>query len=335
MHDPDTLQDVMAHLDALKPPTGDARPAASHALLRFHRHHLAMSRSQPLSWRMIFMQRWKPALAGLAAVLALIFVFTFPPARAVASDFLGLFRVRKFAPISVSPQQLETLTALADQGIFPGQLTVEQGDQPLTTYTNVGQALLRLRGPGFRYLNATGVLGQPDEIAVEAGGQATLVINLAGARALLEAMGGDPDALPDSLEGAELEARLYNQLLLRWGDVMLVQMPAPQVSYPTDVNPALIGEALLRFLGMDDTEAYRLAHNIDWTSTLILPLPTDLATFTEVRIDETTGLALEAVTEEAAFLLWQDAETLYLFGGPGQNVDELLKLVDQMEPSYR
>ncbi len=334
MHEPDTLQDVMTQLDALTPPAGDARPAAPRALLRFH-HQLALARSQPLSWRMILMQRWKPALAGLATLLALLFVFTFPPARAAASEFLGLFRVKKFAPISISPQQLAALEAIAQEGIFPGQLTFEAGDQPPATYPHISQALQRLRGPGFRYLDAQAVLGQPDEIAIQSGGQATLVIDLAGARALLEAVGGDPAVLPDSLEGAEIAARLYNQLLLSWGDVMMVQMSAPVVSYPADIDPALIGEALLRFLGMSDTEAYRLARNIDWTSTLILPLPTTLATFTEVRLGETTGLALQAVNEDAAFVLWQEGETLYLLGGPGQQVDDLLKLADEMKPYYR
>jgi hypothetical protein len=50
--------------------------------------------------------------------------FSLPAVRAAASDFLGLFRVEKFAPISVSPQQMAMLEQIAEQGLHPGELVM-------------------------------------------------------------------------------------------------------------------------------------------------------------------------------------------------------------------
>ena len=108
----------------------------------------------------------------------------------------------------------------------------------------------------------------PQEFVVQPGGSAQLTVNLDSARAILEAVDVDPLLLPDSLDGAVVSAELYDALFLDYGAVQLLQTPVPDVNYPDDVDPTVIGEAALRFLGMDDDEAYRLAHNIDWTNTL-------------------------------------------------------------------
>ena len=59
------------------------------------------------------MDRWRPAAVGVAAVVILAILFSFAPVREVAADFLGLFRVRKFAVIPLDQQQIDRLEKLA------------------------------------------------------------------------------------------------------------------------------------------------------------------------------------------------------------------------------
>ena len=66
------------------------------------------------------------AAVGLTVVVAIAVLMAFPSVRAAASDFLGLFRVQQFAPISVSPQQLALLERLGEEGLEPGEFVVTQ-----------------------------------------------------------------------------------------------------------------------------------------------------------------------------------------------------------------
>ncbi|HZQ09363.1 MAG TPA: hypothetical protein VFD70_22485, partial [Anaerolineae bacterium] len=54
-------------------------------------------------------KRWSPALLAASVILAAVLIFTLPPARLLAQDFLGLFRVKKFAAITVDPARIKEL----------------------------------------------------------------------------------------------------------------------------------------------------------------------------------------------------------------------------------
>jgi hypothetical protein len=144
--------------------------------------------------------------------------------------------------------------------------------------------------------------------------------------------GADPLLLPDSLQGAEINVVLHPGAVLSWDNgATLMQMQSPEVNYPDDVDPVVIGEALLQALGMSADEAQRLARAIDWSNTLVLPIPTDLATFSEVRVGmDGRGLALTSVEGHGNALLWQDGGFVYLLTGAG-STDDLLALADGME----
>ena len=51
--------------------------------------------------------RWSPAALAAAIVLAAVPLFTFPPAQAWAQGFLDVFRVKKFATITIDPSRME------------------------------------------------------------------------------------------------------------------------------------------------------------------------------------------------------------------------------------
>lgn len=323
MHDTDELDNVLQRLEQLGPQGRAAHPTPPQALARFKTQTLSHRSMQPMS-------RLKPVLATAILIVAVVLVFSFPATRALAGNFLGLFRVQKFAPISVSPEQIAILQKLADQGLYPGELEMVTEPGPVQTFTSPEAALRYLRSnqPGFPSFRTAAA--RPDRIEVQSGGAARLTVNLANARQLLAAAGVDPQLLPDSLDGAVIDGRISASIMQTWGDTMLIQMPTPQINYPADVDVALVGEALLRVLGMQPDEANRLAHNIDWTSTLVLPVPATLATFSEVSIDETTGLALQSMDGAETTILWQNNNNVYLLTAANQDVSTLVKFAENL-----
>lgn len=268
---------------------------------------------------------------GLAAVLLIAVTFSFPAVRTAASDFLGLFRVQKFAPISISPQQMALLQEVAEGGASPGEMiirrepgaAVEMGSlREASVTTNVSARTIAALGPAERIY------------AID-GGDGSLVVDLEGARALVEAAGADPLLLADELDGARVDVLVYPGIQQVWGEdlgadgYMFLQAQSPLVEYPPGLDPLPLGEAVLQVLGLDEREASRIARNIDWAGTMLLPIPREAATFSEVFIDGVNGVALTPITGEgAAVVLWQKDGNIYAFAGPG-TVDDLVQLVQQ------
>lgn len=272
------------------------------------------------------MSNRKYAFAAVALVVLLAVVFTLPPVRAAASDFLGLFRVQKFAAVSVSPAQLALLEDLAESGLYPGEIEMIQEPGAPQTVGDLAEAEAFAGQP----ISSVPELGAPERIQVTSGGRGRLVVDLESARAILRAAGVDPQLLPDSLDGAEVDVTIYPSIEQRWTGVSLVQTESPLVDYPDDMNPAVLGEALLRTLGMEPTQAQSLARDIDWTSTMLLPIPENLATFREVQVDGNSGLALSSVDGYTSSLMWQQRGIVYLLTGD-MDIDELLVVAEAID----
>jgi len=326
---PDDIHDVLDQLSTLAPAEADAPSPAPQVLaqIKGRIQNENRSRLDHFLWRFRQMFGRKYALSGLSAILLLVIAFSLPPVRAAASDFLGLFRVQKFAPISVSPQQIALLEEMADQGLHPG--TLEMIEEPGSPQAVASPAEAEaLAGQSVR---TPAALDPPDTVRVADGGDGRLTIDLEHARRILEAVEVDPQLLPDSLDGETVRVTMYPSVEQQWADgTLLMQTASPEVNYPEDVDPAVLGEALLQVLGLTPGEARRLAQNIDWTSTLLLPVPQDLATFREVQVDGTSGLALSSVEGRGHSLIWQRDGSVYLLVGDG-SLRELVRIADSLE----
>lgn len=267
------------------------------------------------------------ATAVVSFILFFAVAFTFPSVRAAASDFLSLFRVQKFAAISVSPQQIALLEQVAQQGITPGEITFIQEPASPRPLDSVGEATAVL-GHAVQTLRS---LGQPQAIYLTSAADMQLQIDLAGSRAILEATGVDPTLLPDSVDGQMVDVTIYAGAQQHWsGGVHLAQMPSPQVFYPDGLQPQVLGEAMLQVLGMSPAEAARLAQEIDWTSTLVLPIPQDMATFNEVTVNGSSGLALSSLNGQETSLVWQQEGHIYLLASRSHTQSELIRLAQSL-----
>lgn len=330
MLDPQLFEDekgdeTIRLLDGLAP-TGDDLPDRYAAFGRFQKQTATR-------WRSPIMNKTIRRFSGAVAALAIVALFAFSPAaRAAASDFLGLFRVERFAAISVSPQQISMLENLDAENLYPGEFEMISEPAPYVSFGSVEEAAGIFNSDDWRGATMTlDGFGQPSEIGIQPGGAAKLTINLEGARAILDAAGIDPTLLPDSLDGADVNATMPDMLMQSWDDgVYLAQAASPEISYPADVDPAVIGEALLRFFGMGDKEAYRLSRSIDWTNTLVMPIPADLATFAEVQVNGTSGIVIESVTGGETSLMWQTNGFVYMLAGEGLTADELVDMAESL-----
>lgn len=329
MNRPDEIRDVLDRLATLAPTRADT-PTAPKAAFSQLQERIDESRPATLAFigRLSTMMKRRYALTALLLILAVAAAFSLPPVRAAASDFLGLFRVQKFAAISVSPEQVAMLEELADQGLYPGELqTIEEPDPPQAV-ASLSEAVA-LSGYDVR---TPAALPEPDGITVSGSGSGRLIVDVQAARRLMEAAGVDPQLIPESLDGQAVDVTMYPSVEMTWSDgTALMQTQSPQVDYPEDVNATALGEAFLQMLGLSPAEAQRLARDIDWTSTLVVPIPQDLATFREVMIDGVSGLALSSVDSQGNVLMWQEEGKVYVLFGDDQDVETLQQIAQTLQ----
>lgn len=321
----DEVRDVMERLSALAPQANEFPVPAGRALGQLHKSLDSRRPQAPVGFmrsRQSTMSKRVLAVGATAVLAVALLLAVFPSARAAANDFLGLFRVEKFAPISITPQQLALLNQLESEGLNPGEMvmTKEPGDPQQVSTADEAAAYA---GFPVRTLD-TDIVAPETFVMSDAAGY--LVVNLDGARKIVEAVGVDPALLPDSLDGARIDVSMPPSVQQVFADgLVFMQGRSPYVNYPADADPTVLGEALLRVLGMDPDAAHQMAASIDWTSTMLLPIPQEFATYSQVRVDGTDGIAITPVdgTSEAA-VLWQKDGMVYVLSGPF-SVDVLLE----------
>lgn len=320
----ENIQDVLNTLSTLEPAATDAPRPASQSLAIL-RQTIEQQNQRPGYWRFMTMFNRKYALVPVLVVLLLVVAFTFPGVRAVASDFLGLFRVQKFAAISISPEQLALLEEVAESGLYPGEIEMidEPGEPQLVDSLESAEATA-----GWQALSP-GRLDEPDSVYFMDGGHGRLTVNVENARALISAAGVDPALIPDSLDGATVDVTVYSSISQNWNEgIALMQAPSPLVEYPDDVDTVALGEAFLQVLGMDPVQAQRLARQIDWTNTVLLPVPENVATFNEIIVDGVSGLGLTSLDGENSAILWQKNGNVYVLSGA--EIENLVDLANSM-----
>ncbi len=329
MHNQPEIEKVMEKLDLL---SGDnQRDSYSNPQMALQRFQQSIQPKQPTRKFNMTTKRLSWAVAMLILPLVIL-LSVMPSSRAWASDLLSIFRVSKFAPISVSPQQLAFLDAVMSEGdaLFPGELTFSEDEGESQTFDNLSDAfnayISEFDGGSFETIDGYGT----PTIYIEDGGEATLTVNLDAARRLLELAEIDPLLLPDSLDGQDITASVDTVIVQEFDDIELIQTFSPEINYPDGVDVRPIGEAVLRMMGMNESDALRLSHNIDWTNTLVLPIPTEFMSFSEVALKGTTGLALQPIDGEGITLIWENYGSVFMLHSNSAEINEVLDIVDSM-----
>ena len=336
---PVALARLYTHLEDERPvPRPDSRRVVSGGLIEMFQRMLNT--------------RYRAAWAGLAAIVVIAALFTLAPVQAAASQFLGLFRVRKFAAISVNPASLQNLDMVGGQidKLLSDQVTfVKKPSEPVT----VESATVASQKAGIPVRLPAALTSTP-RLTVQGGVEATAKIDLARVQAILDAAGRSDIKLPESLDGANVEFAIPPMVAAEYDCgattlvkpsrdysgvggapapqpaalpskcVMLAQLASPSVDAPAGVDVSQLGEAMLQLFGLSPEDARHFSRTIDWSSTLVIPVPADAATFRDVTVDGGPGVLVQSdvrknggLSRTHYALLWEKNNVVYALSGTG------------------
>ena len=265
--------------------------------------------------------------AGLAALLVLMSLLALPPVRAAADQLLQIFRVQKVMFVPISPERIEQLKQLNFDGktlfVDKPKLT----NQPAEPRT-VASADEATGAVGFPVAQTTVFPSAPTatEYVVHDRAAMQFQVNVEAARQLLGLLNIDDVTLPDSLGTQPITADAPAFLETRYRgasySLTLYQGHSPTVTLPDGVDLAQLGTVGLRLLGMDEDQARAMSKQIDWTSTLIFPFPSDIRDIRQVQIGGSQGLLVGGGRNDQRWqLYWQNGDRFSMLEGQGRITD--------------
>jgi len=283
--------------------------------------------------------RWKPALVATFAVAVVALSFMLPSVRATAQNLLDLFRVRTFAPVAFDPAKLDKLKALTPKDgeggpnmLFANVEVLEKPEAP-QTFTSLGSAASAAGIPGRAITEFPRDL-KVTEIAVTGQGRTRFQVDTGKLTSILEALDIHDLQVPTELNGrsftVEMPRAIRQHLEGKGREAEFLQAASPEIQLPAGTDLSRLGEIGLRVLGMDSKQARSMARSIDWTSTMVVPVPLDATTFREVTIQGQKGLLItgEGTAKEPGgrkrmrnLLLWSDSGRLYALMGDVTETD--------------
>ena len=339
-------QAASARLGSLAPSTGSfASPTA--ARRRFQQY--TQDKENRSMWKRLFNLRTRPAWAALAVIALLATALAFPSVRAAANSFLGLFRVQQVAVVSVNPgnlpKQLGSSSTL--ESLFTENVTVEeQGELQSAASPDEAAALA-----GFT-LRLPASLGEPSSLEVSPAGKAVFNIDPARLQAVLDEIGRSDLRIPPGLEGASVSVEIPRGVSAMFGECQydaeaaraagydpddqqtprlpkcttLAVIPSPTVTAPPGLDVAQIGQVFLQVMGLSQEEAAAFAKNVDWTTTLVVPIPRYGTAHEDITVDGVQGTLILSESDERPdqyLLVWVKDGLIYALTGPGERLTAL------------
>jgi hypothetical protein len=250
----------------------------------------------------------------LSALLAV------PAVRASASDFLSLFRVTRFVAVQVEPSRLDQLDAHElEIGNLIGehvQVLVDPGE-PIAA-ASLEQAASTA---GMPLALPQWLPNDSQVIETSVMGERVLRINASATRLqqVMDLLGITDLTAPPELEGQVVNVRVPPVVMVRYEHgnkrrTRLFQAQVPQVSLPSNVNLAALGEIGLRILGLGADDAHRIAQAIEWNSTMLVPIPPVVSSFRQVTINDKPGVLMQHQEQGQALtsvVLWSNADRVF------------------------
>ncbi len=278
--------------------------------------------------------RWRPVL-GWATVMAVVAVaFAFPAVRVSAQAMLDLFRVRTFAAVQFDPARLEKLKGFdhGDGPMFLEKQNTTQTPGPPRVVASLQEAgdLAGLHALAPTMMPAGLV---PDTVRVTGGGESDFVVHTDQLRAALQTLGMGDARVPDGLDGRTVHVRVSPMIVATYVNenrrATVLQAKSPEVRVPSGVDLAQLGEIGLRVLGMPAADAHRMARRIDWSSTMLVPVPMNAASFREITVNGRRGLMITTKetnaeghrTHEGVLVLWTQDDRVLAVQGNIQSTD--------------
>ena len=278
--------------------------------------------------------RWRPALAMAAVLVACAALFTLPAVRVAAQQMLDLFRVHDFAVVQIDENRLEQLKAqkIDPETLLGGKVEKLQESGPSQRFGSIEAAT---PAAGFTPERPAMLPRrmQLDSVVVAGEARERVTVDTKPLRDLMEAFDVRDLTVPAGLDGQQVSIHLPRIVVQKYrndrgGRASFIQANSPEVSLPPGVDLARLGEIGLRLLGLKPGEANRLAHTIDWRSTLLVPVASNATTFQQIDVNGARGVYLETTGTHSkghederpgGAVLWSRNEHVYALVG---NLDQ-------------
>jgi hypothetical protein len=324
------------------------------ARMRFEREYV--EKEQTKMFGRIFLRKYRFAWAAAAVVILLSVAMLIPQVRAIGSSFLGLFRVEQFTIVQVDPENIEE--QLGSSSNFEYLLAE---DVQFEEYGEMQEIFSKEEAAGLAGFEVRLPAPAPgdQQLIVQPGGRVSLLVDLPKVQALLDELRITELRLPAELDGVEVSLDLPVAVAAAYGTcevtpeimreagedpdrrpmvdlsecVTLTQFPSPEISAPPGLDIARIGQAFLQVLGMTPEEAAQFSQTVDWTTTLVIPVPRYGTEYQEVSVDGVEGtLIMQSGRSELRhyLLVWIKNGIVYALAGPGdaQSAVELANTIE-------
>jgi hypothetical protein len=274
----------------------------------------------------------------------------------LAGELLNLFRVQQVQVVSVDFTGLEQLTGDGELGnrfteLISDSVNMqkEPGEPVMAASAEEASQLA-----GFNVRIPAGMT--PSQINVTTGATFSLTLDRAKAQALLDEAGRSDLVLPDSMDEAEVLVDIHPSVSVAFGTcpkpgtevsgnteqsttesrypdcVIFAQIPSPDVNAPADLDIEALAQLGLEFTGMSAEEAEAFTSTVDWTSTLVVPIPRNAEVNEQVLVDGVTGTLIQRPSGEGPqfALLWVKDGILYTISGLGTNSEQAVDMANSL-----
>jgi hypothetical protein len=290
----------------------------------------------------------------VVAVLFLVAILSVPSVRALADEVLNLFRIQQVAVVPIDASGLQQLTGDSTIGKQFSQLvsssmrvTQEAGNPQQAA--NAADASQKA-GFAVRLPQNT----SPARLSVQGKSGFDFTVDRTRAQELLDEAGRKDLVLPESIDGAVISVKVPASVRADYGTcpeastadsagagsrgrqyydcMILAEIPSPTVNAPAGVDVAQLAQLALEFTGMTPDQATAFTKSVDWTSTLVIPIPKNAATYKQVTVDGVTGTLIQRPADDAPefVLIWVKNGVVYSIGGLGTNSPQALDMANSL-----
>jgi len=289
-------------------------------------------------------QRWRVAVIGLAAALALMLFVGTPQGRGAAAQFLAQFRSERFAAVALNTDQIanieQTMSELQNLGTISG---LDTAPEPQAV-ASVAEASRLVGFPVLEPDPATlpaGISATPTGMRVMPAHQVRFTFDLDRARAYYQSIGQHDVTLPEQFDGAALVVNTPPVVLLEYrsGDapadspfgfgLVIGQAGTVTVDVEGDVTLDELREFLFELPGLSPETVQQLQAIEDWETTLPVPIPVDEVYWERATIAGTPGLLLNDNTGLGSAAIWQRDGRIFGIAG-GMKARELQRVAESL-----
>ena len=268
--------------------------------------------------------------ASVAIVAAVGGALSVPSVRASAQSFLALFREVRFAAVPLDRARVEAgLDRLGSGGLNVERLVgdhveiLEDGG-PAAPVQSVDEASALA---GYDVRQPADVKGlSVSRIMVAPRRGIRVIANADRLQDVMDVMGISDLTAPRAMNGAAIGIHIAPVVSMKYEadgvEMEFVQTPTPRLEVPDTVDVRALGEIGLRLVGLNPLEARRFAEAIDWTSTLVVPVPPLVEQFEQITVNGHAGLWMRTAApgegeQHTGIVLWAAGGRVYALVASG------------------